>query len=259
MAKGLGFRAGAYIEEDGVVIRIAIIPINPIEPLRELHVTHFLPNIRIHVEAHGLPQRLAVIYVMITIQVEEVGRVREHRAHAHQRVHGPRLLVVVEPRAFLSGHVHQAGQLLAVRVVTAAVSEKYLPNGQDIDQFLGIECGFEAAAVFSSRNWDSSEHLGFVRTWIMPGWSRVLLPGHGVPSCMVHPSSGTFCAFATNAFTRTLNSSYSRCKKNSCIQPHRQPLLHAIGHVRGVRIRVQTLGKCFAKLNFSLPESVAVI
>uniref|UniRef100_A0A2P2PLD5 Uncharacterized protein n=1 Tax=Rhizophora mucronata TaxID=61149 RepID=A0A2P2PLD5_RHIMU len=43
----------------------------------------------------------------------------------------------------------------------------------------------------------------------MPGWSLVLFPGHGVPSCMIHPSGGTFWAFATIAFILTLNSSYS--------------------------------------------------
>ena len=53
-------------------------------------------------------------------------------------------------------------------------------------------------------------------TWIMPGWSRTLFPGHGVPSCIVQPSSGTFCAVATSPFIFTLNSSYSLCTK---IQP----------------------------------------
>jgi hypothetical protein len=63
-------------------------------------------------------------------------------------------------------------------------------------------------------------------TWIIPGWSRVLFPGQGVPSCMVHPSSGIFCAFATNAFTRTLNSSYSLCKTRRQTQfSIRRPLL----------------------------------
>lgn len=41
--------------------------------------------------------------------------------------------------------------------------------------------------------------------------SRVLFPGHGVPSCITHPSSGFFCAAATNALILTLNSSYSLC------------------------------------------------
>lgn len=64
---------------------------------------------------------------------------------------------------------------------------------------------------------ESSKYLEEVRkhqlTWIMPGWSRTLFPGHGVPSCIVHPSSGTFCAMATNPFILTLNSSYSLCTK----------------------------------------------
>jgi hypothetical protein len=45
----------------------------------------------------------------------------------------------------------------------------------------------------------------------MPGWSRVLFPGHGVPPFMIHPSAGTFIALATSALIRTLNSSYSLC------------------------------------------------
>lgn len=54
----------------------------------------------------------------------------------------------------------------------------------------------------------------------------MLFPGQGVPSCMVHPSSGIFCAFATNAFTRTLNSSYSLCKSRRQTQfSIRRPLL----------------------------------
>lgn len=48
-------------------------------------------------------------------------------------------------------------------------------------------------------------------TWIIPGWSLVLFPGHGVPSCIIHPSSGIFCAFATSPLIRILNSSYSLC------------------------------------------------
>ena len=49
-------------------------------------------------------------------------------------------------------------------------------------------------------------------TWIIPGWSLGLFPGHGVPSCIVQPSSGVFCALATRALIRTLNSSYSLCE-----------------------------------------------
>ena len=41
-----------------------------------------------------------------------------------------------------------------------------------------------------------------------------LFPGHGVPSCIVHPSSGTFWALATKALIWTLNSSYSLCNMN---------------------------------------------
>ena len=54
-------------------------------------------------------------------------------------------------------------------------------------------------------------HHNMVLTCIIPGWSLTLFPGHGVPSCIVQPSSGTFCAKATNALILTLNSSYSLC------------------------------------------------
>ena len=53
------------------------------------------------------------------------------------------------------------------------------------------------------------------QTCIIPGWSLVLFPGQGVPSCMTHPSSGTFCALATRPLIRILNSSYSLCRENN--------------------------------------------
>jgi hypothetical protein len=47
----------------------------------------------------------------------------------------------------------------------------------------------------------------------------VLFPGHGVPSDMTHPSSGTFRAFAARQFILTFNSSYALCNTHLLSQP----------------------------------------
>jgi hypothetical protein len=67
-----------YVKENSVVVGISIVLINTVEPLRELHVTHFLPHSRIHQEAHGFSKSFTVVDVMITIQIEEERGIREN-------------------------------------------------------------------------------------------------------------------------------------------------------------------------------------
>lgn len=56
-----------YVEEDSVVVGISIVPINAIKPLRKLDVADPPAHKGVHQEAHGLPKRLAVVDVVITI------------------------------------------------------------------------------------------------------------------------------------------------------------------------------------------------
>lgn len=75
--------SNTYIKEHSVVIGISIVAINTIKPLRKLHVAHFLSDIRVHHEAHGLANSLAVVDVMITIKIEKIGRIGEDGRHSH--------------------------------------------------------------------------------------------------------------------------------------------------------------------------------
>ena len=68
-----------------------------------------------------LLERLGVVDVVITIQVEDEGRVRDDPAGAHQTVHGTGLLVVVVLGALLTGHVHEPRQLVHLDVREVAV------------------------------------------------------------------------------------------------------------------------------------------
>lgn len=45
-------------------------PIDSIESLRKLNIAYFLASLRIHHETHRFPESLAVIYVVITINIE---------------------------------------------------------------------------------------------------------------------------------------------------------------------------------------------
>jgi hypothetical protein len=62
----------SYIEEDHVPVGVSIMTINPIKPLRELHITNLLSNQRVHHKTHCFLYSLAIVDVMITIQVEHV-------------------------------------------------------------------------------------------------------------------------------------------------------------------------------------------
>jgi hypothetical protein len=59
------------------VIGISIIAINTIKPLGKLDIAHFLAKLGIHHEAHGLSKRFAVVDIVITIKIEEIGCICE--------------------------------------------------------------------------------------------------------------------------------------------------------------------------------------
>ena len=61
-----------YIEEDNIAIRVSIVPINPIESLRELNVTDFLSGLRIHHETHCFSKSFAIVDVVITVDVQKI-------------------------------------------------------------------------------------------------------------------------------------------------------------------------------------------
>lgn len=52
--------------------------INPVEPLRELDIAQLFPQLRVHQKTHGLPDGLAVVDVVITIQIQYEWRIGEH-------------------------------------------------------------------------------------------------------------------------------------------------------------------------------------
>nr|GMD85090.1 hypothetical protein BHM03_00000279 [Ipomoea batatas] len=52
------------------------ISVNPIKPVRELNKAHSLSQQWIHHETHRLPQRLAVVDVVIAVQIQHERRVR---------------------------------------------------------------------------------------------------------------------------------------------------------------------------------------
>lgn len=60
----------SYIKKDNIPVSVSIVTINTIKPLRELHIANFLPHQRIHHEAHSFFYGLAIVYVVITIQVQ---------------------------------------------------------------------------------------------------------------------------------------------------------------------------------------------
>jgi hypothetical protein len=56
--------------------------INAVEPLRELHIADLAADLRVHEEAHRLPDSLTVVDVVITIQIEHERRVGQYGGDA---------------------------------------------------------------------------------------------------------------------------------------------------------------------------------
>ncbi|OAY77547.1 hypothetical protein ACMD2_09841 [Ananas comosus] len=102
---------GAHVdvEEDGVVVGVAVRGVDPLEPLRELDVADAVPA-AVHHEAHALAERLGVVHVVVAVEVEDERAVGHDGGRADQGVHRPRLLVVVVARPLLAGHVDQHRQ-----------------------------------------------------------------------------------------------------------------------------------------------------
>ena len=61
-----------YIKENGIAIGISIIPINTIKSLWKLHIADIFPKVWIHHKAHSFSQCLAVVYVVITVNIQQV-------------------------------------------------------------------------------------------------------------------------------------------------------------------------------------------
>lgn len=94
--------ANSYVKEDRVVISISVIPVDTIKSLWELYIADPLAHSWIHQEAHSFSESFTVVDVMIAVQVEEEGSVRENCGNPHQSVHGTSFFVVIETRALLS-------------------------------------------------------------------------------------------------------------------------------------------------------------
>ena len=113
---------------------------------------------------------------------------------------------MIEPRPLFSRDINQAWKFISFNIMPSALTQKNLIVETEVNCFNGRK----RSDYYLYKN----AKILRLHTWIMPGWSRTLFPGHGVPSCMVHPSSGTFWAFATKALILTLNSSYSLWKEH---------------------------------------------
>lgn len=79
--------AVTYIKEDCVSVGISIMPINAIESLGELDITHLLSNLGIHQETHGLPRSFAVVDIVITVQVQHERSIGKHSRDTNLKIH----------------------------------------------------------------------------------------------------------------------------------------------------------------------------
>jgi hypothetical protein len=59
------------------VVGISITAINTVKSLRKLDITHFFAKLGIHHETHGLSKSFTVVDVVIAIEIEKIGRIRE--------------------------------------------------------------------------------------------------------------------------------------------------------------------------------------
>ncbi|CAA7411015.1 unnamed protein product [Spirodela intermedia] len=71
---------GAHVdvEEDGVVVGVAVGGVDAFEPLRELDVAEAVAA-SVHHEANALPQRLRVVDVVVAVEVEDEGAIGHDR------------------------------------------------------------------------------------------------------------------------------------------------------------------------------------
>jgi len=93
---------------------------------------------------------------------------------------------MLEPRLLLPRHVEQPRQIVPRGVLIAGVPQKNLDTMNQTPWDVSLARWGEVHCAKSLE----------LLTCIMAGWSLVLFPGHGVPSDMTQPSSGTFPAFA---------------------------------------------------------------
>lgn len=72
-----------HIEEDGVVVGVAIAGVNAVKALWELHKAAARAAGGVHEEAHSLTQAAAVVHVVIAVKIEDEWRVGQHGRHSH--------------------------------------------------------------------------------------------------------------------------------------------------------------------------------
>lgn len=70
-------RQRAYIKEHGIAIGVSVISINTVKSLWKLNVTHMFPKVGVHQETHGFSQCLTVVYVVITIKIQQERSISE--------------------------------------------------------------------------------------------------------------------------------------------------------------------------------------
>lgn len=72
-----------YIKEYSVAICVSVVMINPIKPLRKLDIAYFLSRVWVHHEAHSFAECLAVVYILITIDIQYVRGIRYDCRNSH--------------------------------------------------------------------------------------------------------------------------------------------------------------------------------
>ncbi|BAT02054.1 Os07g0551650, partial [Oryza sativa Japonica Group] len=95
------------VEEDAVVVAVPVGRVDVVEALRELDECGVVAVAAVEHEAQGGAERLGVVDVVVAVEVEDEGRVRQQRGYAQLRVHGAGLLLVVVSRPLLPGDVDQ--------------------------------------------------------------------------------------------------------------------------------------------------------
>jgi len=138
------------------------------DPQRELDEARPVAGLRVHEEAHCLPEDATVGDAVVVVQVEHVRAVRQQSGHPElankqlrkpsqvaaeeqthdgdQGVEGASFRVMLEPRLLLPRHVEQPRQLVPRGVLIAGVPKKNLdtmnqtPSDVSLRWHVGVRC-----------------------------------------------------------------------------------------------------------------------
>lgn len=102
-------RAHVAVEEDGVVVGVAVGGIDALEALGKLDVADVLAA-AIHHEAHAFADGEGVVDVVVAVEVEDERGVGHDGGGPDKGVHGPGFLVVVVAGTLLAGDVDEHGK-----------------------------------------------------------------------------------------------------------------------------------------------------